>query len=177
MLSEEFTIAYIVVAGILGLAYGLFNALCLTKIQVGEGDFSSKYSTLNNDPKYLASLIDTYNEKRTRTNSETGEEEEYEEVDIPHYQSWDEVVAALKHIASAVTEGATTFLMEEYKILAIFIVLFGATIALLVEEELGEFWTTGAFVLGSVISILSGYIGMKAAVYTNSRTAYSAINQ
>lgn len=67
--------------------------------------------------------------------------------------------------------------MEEYKILAIFIIVFGAIIAVLVEENLGEFWTVGAFVLGSIASILSGYIGMKAAVYTNSRTAYSAINQ
>ena len=46
MLSEEFTIAYIVCSGILGLAFGLFNALWLTKVQVGEGDFSSKYSSL-----------------------------------------------------------------------------------------------------------------------------------
>ena len=50
-------------------------------------------------------------------------------------------------------------------------------IALLVEEEIGQFWTTSAFILGAVTSIASGYIGMRVAVFANSRTAYSAINR
>jgi inorganic pyrophosphatase len=86
-------------------------------------------------------------------------------------------VAALKYIASAVSEGAVTFLVEEYKILVVFIIVFSAIIACLVEEELGEFWTVAAFVVGSVTSIAAGFIGMKVAVYSNSRTAYAAVNQ
>jgi inorganic pyrophosphatase len=35
---------------------------------------------------------------------------------------------------------------------------------------LGTFYTTAAFITGGLTSIASGYIGMKVAVYTNSRT-------
>lgn len=74
-------------------------------------------------------------------------------------------------------EGATAFLAAEYKILTIFVVVFAVIIALLVEQELGQFWTVGAFLLGSFTSVISGFIGMKVAVYSNSRTAYSAVNE
>jgi len=43
----------------------------------------------------------------------------------------------LQGIAKSVDEGATAFLVAEYKILAVFITIFAAIIALLVEEELG----------------------------------------
>jgi H+-translocating diphosphatase len=36
--------------------------------------------------------------------------------------------------------------------------------------NLGTCYTTVAFVIGGVTSILSGYIGMRVAVYTNVRT-------
>lgn len=54
---------------------------------------------------------------------------------------------------------------------------FALIIVFAVEESLGQFWTTGAFLLGAVISVISGFIGMKVATYANSRTAYSAINE
>lgn len=38
------------------------------------------------------------------------------------------------------------------------------------EEKLGYFYTTSAFIIGGFTSILSGYIGMRIAVYTNVRT-------
>lgn len=38
------------------------------------------------------------------------------------------------------------------------------------EIELGQFYTTAAFIVGGFTSILSGYIGMRIAVYTNVRT-------
>lgn len=55
--------------------------------------------------------------------------------------------------------------------------IFAIIIALLVEEELGQFYTVGAFILGSITSVVSGFIGMKVATYSNSRTAYSAVNK
>lgn len=60
--------------------------------------------------------------------------------------------------------------------MTVFIIVFSAIIACLVEEEFGEFWTVVAFVVGSVTSIAAGFIGMKVAVYSNSRTAYAAVN-
>ena len=48
------------------------------------------------------------------------------------------------------------------------VIIFG------VESTLGEFWITFAFILGAFTSLLSGYIGMKVAVYSNYRCAISA---
>lgn len=42
--------------------------------------------------------------------------------------------------------------------------------ALTAEVEFGQFYTTIAFIVGGFTSILSGYIGMRIAVYTNVRT-------
>ena len=35
------------------------------------------------------------------------------------------------------------------------------------EPELGYWYTTIAFLIGGITSIISGYIGMRIAVYTN----------
>jgi Na+/H+-translocating membrane pyrophosphatase len=42
------------------------------------------------------------------------------------------------------------------------------------EREAGEFYTTTAFMLGALTSCVSGYIGMKVAVFSNFRTTYKA---
>jgi len=47
-------------------------------------------------------------------------------------------------------------------------------IIFLVETHLGEFWTTIAFLLGALTSIISGYIGMRVAVFANYRCACKA---
>lgn len=44
----------------------------------------------------------------------------------------------------------------------------------LVEEEIGQFWTTAAFLLGCFTSTLSGFIGMRVAVFSNYRTTFKA---
>ena len=64
--------------------------------------------------------------------------------------------------------------------MAIFMVLFSVVVYFLVDFQTfsrGGFscYATCAFLLGSVISILCGYIGMKIAVNSNSRTTYKAI--
>jgi inorganic pyrophosphatase len=43
-------------------------------------------------------------------------------------------------------------------------------LALTAEKEIGYFYTTSSFIIGGFTSILSGYIGMRIAVYTNVRT-------
>lgn len=175
MSAVEWVYAYIASAGALGLAYGVFNIIMLQSVPVGE-ETSHKHAHPN-DMQYLETLIGRKYEKHHRQDPETGRIEKYD-LDVgPYYQSWDELVHTLHTISQAISDGAIAFLYEEYKILFICIVLFAAVIALLVEKNLGEFYTVFAFVLGAVTSIASGYIGMRVAVFANSRTAYSAINR
>jgi H+-translocating diphosphatase len=54
--------------------------------------------------------------------------------------------------------------------LSIFIGLFAVLLALTAEIKFGQLFTTVAFIIGAITSILSGYIGMRIAVYTNVRT-------
>jgi H(+)-translocating pyrophosphatase len=175
MSAVEWVYAYIASAGALGIAYGVFNIIMLQSVPVGE-ETSHKH-THPNDMQYLETLIGRKYEKHHRQDPETGRIEKYD-LDVgPYYQSWDELVHTLHTISDAISSGAIAFLYEQYKILAIFILLFAVVIALLVEEKLGQFYTVFAFVLGALTSIASGYIGMKVAVFANSRTAYSAINR
>jgi len=86
--------------------------------------------------------------------------------------------AALNEIYNAIREGAEAFLHAEYRICLIFCVFFGAIIMGLVswgqESAVDGALTTIAFILGALTSIISGYIGMKVAVFSNVRTAINA---
>jgi Na+/H+-translocating membrane pyrophosphatase len=65
-------------------------------------------------------------------------------------------------------------LKTEYTFLSGFLVAFAVLIFLTAEPEFGKGYTTAAFLIGSATSILSGYIGMKIATYTNVRTTKEA---
>ena len=65
--------------------------------------------------------------------------------------------------------------------MAVFMIGFAIVITLLIDDQhttdVSEgFWTAIAFLFGAVISILSGYIGMKVATAGNARTTVSARN-
>jgi len=47
---------------------------------------------------------------------------------------------------------------------------FGVVLFFAAEHVFGQFYTTAAFLVGGITSILAGYIGMRIAVYTNVRT-------
>ena len=51
-------------------------------------------------------------------------------------------------------------------------ILFAIAIVLVAEVKFGQFYTTIAFLIGGFTSIVSGYIGMKIATFTNVRTTY-----
>jgi len=78
-----------------------------------------------------------------------------------------EIVAEMIKIASTIQKGAMSFLIAEYTYMAAYIVVFGAFLAVFTGVP-----TTVAFVVGSVTSILCGWIGMSIAVYTNVRTTH-----
>ncbi len=85
----------------------------------------------------------------------------------------------VKMIHGAIAEGAMAFLKQEYKFLAIFMVVFAAIIALLIDDghtpDTREgIYTAVAFLFGGIISIASGYIGMMIATQGNARTTVSA---
>ena len=69
-----------------------------------------------------------------------------------------------------ISQGANSFLFKEYAYMVVFIIVFSIIIGLLAETKLGEVWTVIAFVLGAVISIISGFLGMRIAVAANVRT-------
>ena len=76
----------------------------------------------------------------------------------------------MKEIAAAISDGAHAFLMSEYKILVIFVivlfVLFGVGI--------GNWVTAVCFLLGGIFSTAAGYCGMSVATKANVRTANAA---
>jgi K(+)-stimulated pyrophosphate-energized sodium pump len=76
------------------------------------------------------------------------------------------------HIAQAIKSGAMTFLKEEYKIISIVVLVVTALIG----------WAFGVipalfFVFGSLLSMLTGLIGMRAATDANVRTTMAARNK
>ncbi len=87
----------------------------------------------------------------------------------------------IKTIHGAIAEGAMAFLKQEYRYLAIFMIGFALVIAVLIDDTHTEsvhegIYTAVAFLFGALISILSGYIGMKVATAGNARTTVSAKN-
>jgi K(+)-stimulated pyrophosphate-energized sodium pump len=74
-----------------------------------------------------------------------------------------------KHIADAIRAGAMTFLREEYRII----------LMVVAAVTLGMIWLAGlvvgaAFAAGSLFSMTTGYIGMRAATDANVRTTLQA---
>ena len=81
----------------------------------------------------------------------------------------DEGNETMKRIAGYIREGAMAFLIAEYKVLAAYtVVVFG-----LLAWQLGVA-AGGWFVAGAFLSLLAGFIGMKAATFANVRTAQAA---
>ena len=93
-------------------------------------------------------------------------------------------------IYEAIREGADSFLFAEYRICMIFILCFGTLVFLLTSrtvkndgsDDIEWKFTVGAltavaFAIGALTSILSGYLGMKVAVFSNARTTVSCMDR
>jgi K(+)-stimulated pyrophosphate-energized sodium pump len=76
----------------------------------------------------------------------------------------------VRAIGRAIQDGAMTFLKEEYRIIAIMVCIIAAVLGYLFASSLAAM----AFVLGSVSSMLTGFIGMRAATLANIRTTMQA---
>ncbi len=81
---------------------------------------------------------------------------------------------ALRRISGYVARGAMTFLTREYRVLIPFILITAAFLAFVNRGYLSLQALT--FVLGAACSALAGFIGMKVATASNSRTTHAAQN-
>jgi H+-translocating diphosphatase len=154
ILGDKYITILICTSGILGLLFALYQYLKIRKIKIYE--YGHSFELLEN-------------------------------------QRWDR--EKLINVYEAISEGAAAFLKEEFKYMYIFIILFAGIITILVgsagncgkskiidgilQSTDGSCWirgglTAGSFVVGGLTSMLSGYIGMRIAVYTNARTTISA---
>jgi K(+)-stimulated pyrophosphate-energized sodium pump len=75
----------------------------------------------------------------------------------------------MERIAGYIREGAMAFLFRQYKVLAV----YGVVVAILIGYALGIL-AAGSFILGAFLSLLAGFIGMKAATYANVKTTQAA---
>jgi K(+)-stimulated pyrophosphate-energized sodium pump len=86
----------------------------------------------------------------------------------------------VKKIAALIRRGANAYLKRQYRGVIIFFVIVTIILAILAAAGFTTFFVPVAFVTGGVFSALSGFIGMKIATYSNSRTvtaAKSSLNQ
>ncbi|NPA43543.1 MAG: sodium-translocating pyrophosphatase [Chlorobi bacterium] len=80
----------------------------------------------------------------------------------------------MKRIASHIRRGAMAFLMAEYKVLIIFILVVFVLLAIS-ADPVESSWLIGvSFILGAFSSALAGFIGMRVATNANVRTAAAA---
>ncbi len=75
----------------------------------------------------------------------------------------------MNNISIKIQQGAKAFLMSEYKLLIIFMVVVAVLMAVALSPV-----TALAFVTGGVMSAAAGYVGMHVATRANTRTAYAA---
>ncbi len=75
----------------------------------------------------------------------------------------------MNRIAGYIREGAMAFLKREYYVLAFYCVVVGGLMMYALGSEAAMWFITGAF-----LSLLAGFIGMKAATYANVRTTQAA---
>jgi len=70
-------------------------------------------------------------------------------------------------ISGIISKGAIAFLFAEYMVMAVYILFFAVFLFFYTNAA-----TMVSFIVGSLTSILAGYIGMRIAVYTNVRTTH-----
>ncbi len=80
----------------------------------------------------------------------------------------------MQELAKAIQEGARAFLVTEYKVLTIFVIVAAVGIFALGDELGGGLNTTIAFLSGAFASALAGWIGMHTATRAAVRTTEAA---
>ncbi|GAA0138239.1 hypothetical protein LIER_00022 [Lithospermum erythrorhizon] len=168
LMSEALTQTLIPLAALIGILFALIQWYLLSKVKVASGEeFKNGYKD---------QLIE--------------EDEQEQGVDSV------EVVKKCAEIQNAISVGATSFLFTQYKYLGVFMAAFSVVIFLFLGSVKGfstksesciynkgnmckpalanAIFSTIAFLLGALTSVLSGFLGMKIATYANARTTLEA---
>ena len=157
--NSNYALAIILFSGILGICHSLYQYYIVRKTKLY---YNHDYLTVNS-----ALLSDEHDQMRK-----------------------------IREISSKISKGASAFLAAEFKCMTLFMIVFAGMIYGLVgsagncgELELVDghlisksgsckkdgLLTSISFVVGCITSMISGYIGMKIAVYSNSRTTVGAM--
>lgn len=167
LLSSTLTEILIPVAAVIGIAFALVQWYIVSFVSVSSSDFKSSD---NGHDEYL--------------------------LDREEGPDGAEAVAKCAEIQEAISVGANSFLFTEYKYLSAFLggfailifVFLGSVENFSLSPQTCEYdtsslcapalitaaFTTVAFILGVVTSVLSGYLGMTIATYANARTTLEA---
>jgi len=81
----------------------------------------------------------------------------------------DQGTERMKKIAKAIQDGALAFLLEEYKTMYIWVIIFAIVIGVVISPYVALF-----FILGTIFSTLSGFFGMYIATRASVRTTNAA---
>ncbi|XP_027114816.1 pyrophosphate-energized vacuolar membrane proton pump-like [Coffea arabica] len=168
LMSEAFSQTLIPVCALIGILFALVQWFLVSRIRVASSGPDS----------YEDQLIEE-------------DDEQVEGID-----SAEVVNKKCAEIQNAISVGATSFLFTEYKYLGIFMFVFGVIIFIFLGSVKGfstksepctynegnlckpalanAIFSTIAFWLGSLTSVLSGFLGMKIATFANARTTLEA---
>jgi hypothetical protein len=143
---------------ILSIVWGLINVLIIRNIDI-------------TDPEPIKAFFEE--EQANGINDDEAEGKDSETLAK-------DVIKELEYIGGLITTGAIQFLWAEYFYLTLFCLAFALVIGFTVDstemarpDSPSNFpYTAVSFLIGASTSILAGYIGMRIAVYTNSRTTY-----
>eukprot|EP00252_Welwitschia_mirabilis_P021781 TRINITY_DN568_c0_g3_i1.p1 TRINITY_DN568_c0_g3~~TRINITY_DN568_c0_g3_i1.p1 ORF type:complete len:765 (-),score=100.22 TRINITY_DN568_c0_g3_i1:142-2436(-) len=170
LLSELGAEILIPVAAVIGIGFALIQWFLVSRVSVRQSKNANNADSKNGCDERLL-------------------QEEEGEIGANYAAKCDE-------IQSAISEGATSFLFTEYQYMGIFMACFAVLIFLFLGS-VEKFSTKGqpctynkekickpalanalfsavSFLLGSLTSVLSGYLGMKIATYANARTTVEA---
>ncbi|TFF83922.1 sodium-translocating pyrophosphatase, partial [Candidatus Thorarchaeota archaeon] len=87
-------------------------------------------------------------------------------------QSFDEGSDRMREVSALIEDGAYSFINIQYKILGVFTAVLAVIIAL-IFGELG-IPIAVSYILGSIASMIAGYVGIVIATKANRRTAAAA---
>ena len=79
---------------------------------------------------------------------------------------------SIKEIGQAIREGSIAFLVQEYRVLVIFVILIAVVICLLIDYDIANKisgepnrpWTAMSYLVGAFSSALAGFIGMSLSL-------------